>query len=154
MNPFEALASAPLHKVNQRTLVRVRATDTVADALQKMLDAKRGAAAVVDDDGLVGMFTEGDVLMKALNADVDMNTATVGELMTPDPVSMRDDDTFENAIAILRKRGFHHLPVYGTDGRPNGVISVRDLLAYVADHFPQEFLNLPPERQEWGEYGG
>ena len=44
--------------------------------------------------------------------------------------------------------GFRHVPVVDDDHRPYGVISVRDVVAFMVDAFPREVLNLPTEAGE------
>jgi CBS domain-containing protein len=49
-----------------------------------------------------------------------------------------------------------HLPVTDPNGKILGIISIRDLLAHVAEHFPDDFVNLPPDpdHEASGEWGG
>lgn len=51
---------------------------------------------------------------------------TIGELMTPCPVSIRPDQTLADAHAIMRSHGVRHLPVVG-EGRVVGMVSQGDL---------------------------
>ena len=49
----------------------------------------QGAVLVVDDEGkLIGIFSERDVLYRVVGSDRDVNSTTVGEVMTPDPVAL------------------------------------------------------------------
>jgi len=41
--------------------------------------------------------------------------------------------------------GFRHVPVVDADGRPVFVVSVRDVVEFLVDFFPNDVLNLPPE---------
>jgi CBS domain-containing protein len=41
--------------------------------------------------------------------------------------------------------GFRHVPLVDSDGRPVGILSVKDIVDYLAEHFPREVLNIPPE---------
>jgi CBS domain-containing protein len=55
---------------------------------------------------------------------------TVAHLMSPDPVSIRDSATIEEAIAFLVDTGFSAAPVVDAAGRPVGVISRTDIVVY------------------------
>jgi len=52
------------------------------------------------------------------------------ELMTPNPQSIQDGATLEEAIAFLTDRGFSAAPVIDETGRPVGVISRTDILIH------------------------
>ena len=47
--------------------------------------------------------------------------------MTPQPQTIHPDEPFVNALRVMHKRGFRHLPVV-EHGRPLGVVSARDAL--------------------------
>jgi len=52
------------------------------------------------------------------------------DLMTPNPQSIRDGATLEEAIAFLTDRGFSAAPVIDEAGHPVGVISRTDILIH------------------------
>jgi len=41
--------------------------------------------------------------------------------------------------------GFRHVPVVDEGDRPVAIISVRDVVEFLVEHFPREIMNLPPE---------
>jgi CBS domain-containing protein len=55
---------------------------------------------------------------------------TAAELMMPNPVSIRGDATFAEALALLADRGFSAAPVIDEAGRPIGVLSRADILVH------------------------
>jgi CBS domain-containing protein len=55
---------------------------------------------------------------------------TAAELMTTNPVSVRENATVPQAVALLTDKGYHAAPVIDEAGRPVGVLSVSDLLAH------------------------
>lgn len=59
-----------------------------------------------------------------------LHPRTAGELMTPDPKSLRQDATVAEAAAFLSSRGFSAAPVIDAAGRPVGVVSRTDLLTH------------------------
>jgi len=111
-----------------------------------MVNHHRGAVIVEDENGKVaGIATERDVLAKADPLDSDWLDRPITTLMTPSPTVIAEDQSIRTALQLLRKGQHRHLPVVDATGRAVALISVRDVLAYVAEHFPEEFLNLPPE---------
>jgi len=71
-----------------------------------------------------GMLKTESHLRLILNAD------TAADLLTPNPVSIRDGATVPEAIALLTDRGFSAAPVIDSSGRPVGVLSRADILVH------------------------
>lgn len=99
----------------------------VVDAARMMAARQTGAVLVIDDDRLVGIFTERDMVFRVIAAGRDPQATTLAEVMTPPPVTIAPDKPFGTALAIMHKRGFRHLPV--VDGeRVLGIVSARNAL--------------------------
>ena len=126
-----------------RDPIVVEATSTVAEAIQAMNDHHTGCVLVQRAGKLVGIFTERDVLTKAFYRD-DCRTACVEEVMTADPESLLVDDGIAFALNKMSVGGYRHIPIVQNDGTPVGVLSVRDIVDFLVELFPQEVLNLPP----------
>jgi CBS-domain-containing membrane protein len=80
---------------------------------------------------------------------------TAAEMMSPNPVSIREDATFREALALLTDNGFCAAPVIDAAGRPVGVVSRSDLLVH--DRETIEYLREEPEfyhRAELAAPGG
>jgi CBS domain-containing protein len=60
----------------------------------------------------------------------ELKDACAQDLMTPNPVFIRGDATFEEAIRFLADKGISGLVVIGDSGRPLGVLSATDLLIH------------------------
>jgi CBS domain-containing protein len=106
-------------------LVTVAPTATVAEAAQVMSLRRVGAALVVVDGELLGIFTERDIV-RALAAEHDAATHGVAEWMTKDPFTLDAEASAQETLALMLAKGFRHVPV--TDrGRLVGIVSMRDL---------------------------
>jgi predicted transcriptional regulator len=57
-----------------------------------------------------------------------LQAKTATELMSPNPISLRDDAPLQEAIAVLVSKGFRAAPVIDAAGRPVGVLSSSDIL--------------------------
>lgn len=62
----------------------------------------------------------------------------------PEPLSIRPDDSLAEAIRRLTVGHRRHLPVVD-ERRLRGVISIRDILVYIAARFPEEMMKPPPD---------
>lgn len=73
---------------------------------------------------------------------------TAAELMTPDPLSIRDHATVHEAVAFLTDKGFSAAPVIDQAGRPVGVLSRADIMVY--DREKVEYVEPVPEYYDKG----
>ena len=81
---------------------------------------------------MVGVFSERDALRR-IGVDVaDHADAPVSEFMTPNPQSLDADAKIAFAVRMMNLGGYRHIPVLNDNGQPTGVISVRDILDYLA----------------------
>src|SRR4030095_9546895 len=102
-------------------------TATVLEAAILMKEKSKGALLVCDGTRLTGIFTERDALFRVIAAGRDAATTTLGDVMTPQPMTMHPDEPFIKALRLMHTRGFRHLPVV-ENGRPLGVVSGRGAL--------------------------
>ena len=61
---------------------------------------------------------------------LSLRAETAADLMSPDPISVRDTATLREAVALLTGKGFAAAPVIDAAGRPVGVLSRSDLLIH------------------------
>jgi CBS domain-containing protein len=131
-DPVErSLIEDPVGQLNPHVPVTVRPTATVAEGIRRMLDGNVGALLVVDDDGkLVGIFSERDLLTKVAGIHSDYTAVTVGAIMTRNPATVLPEHTLAFVLHQMDVGGYRHVPVL-RDGRPAGVVSVRDMLRHI-----------------------
>lgn len=106
----------------------VREDDLVRDALLEMSGKHLGMTGVVDaDNGLVGLFTDGD-LRRALNKPVDLNDCPVRDVMTRDPITVGEDVLAAEVITLMRTQSINGIFVVSSDRRVQGALNMHDLL--------------------------
>lgn len=125
------LMEQPVRVLKPATPISVQSKTTVRDVIRTMTDKKIGCVLVLRDADLVGIFTERDVLMKIAGRESEMGNAAVGDWMTPNPATIDFDDSIGFAIHKMDVGGYRHLPAL-QDGRPRGIVSVRDVIRYLA----------------------
>ena len=116
---------ATLADVMTTDVLSVAPEDTIGEAAQKMTDHGVGAVVVSDFGRMIGIFTERD-LMRAVAGRVHPSEGRVREWMTPDPVTMTEDASVEEAGQTMVDRGFRHIPVVAGE-RAVGIVSIRDV---------------------------
>jgi len=102
-------------------------TATVLEAAILMKQKSKGALLVCDGTQLSGIFTERDALFRVLAEGRNPQTTRLGDVMTSQPQTIHPDEPFLQALRMMHKGRFRHLPVVEFD-RPLGMVSVRDAL--------------------------
>ncbi len=100
---------------------------TVKEALLVMTQAKSGSLSVVDRRGkLSGVFTDGD-FRRRMAADDNLLTRPLSEVMTHQPVSVREDALAAEALKIFHERNIDDLIVVNARHQPVGLVDSQDL---------------------------
>jgi CBS domain-containing protein len=86
---------------------------------------------------------------KRAAGSVVLRAETAAELMTPNPISIRDVASIKEAVAMLIDKGFSAAPVIDRGGRPVGVLSRTDILIH--DREKAEYLPSQPEYYDRAE---
>ncbi len=110
------------------------ADTSLREIVREMRDRRTSCALLTREDELAGVFTERDVV-----------TRVVGEKGTSDPEHIRRGDRLSTAVRLMRRHGYRHVPVVDDDGRVLGCIRHEDVVDYLAQVYPAEVLNLPPD---------
>ena len=154
---LEKIARTPVSQIATHLPITIPEDATVVEAVMALKRARRGAIVVTDPQGrAVGLFTERVALFELDPTCKEWHLEPVSSVMLPAEVSISIHDTVANAIEKLREHGLRHIPAVDDRGRAIGIISSRDLLAFLAEHFPRAFMNLPPRRAPgskpgWGD---
>ena len=99
---------------------------SVTECVRRMNDLEIGSMLVMEDDQLIGIFTERDALTRVLGAGLDPVNTNISTVMTKNPVWVPGSTTLEEAMSIVTNQRVRHLPVV-EDGKVQGVVSSGDL---------------------------
>jgi CBS domain-containing protein len=136
------LLKARLCELSLRAPLLVQPDTTVVAAVNVMNEERTGCVLVERGGKLVGIFTERDVLTKVIFRDTN-RTMTVESVMTKDPECLEENQTVACALNKMSVGGYRHIPIVDR-GKPVGVVSIRDLVDFLVELFPQRILNIPP----------
>jgi signal-transduction protein with cAMP-binding, CBS, and nucleotidyltransferase domain len=139
------LARATVGDLPMRPHGRVGIDAPMWKVVEEMAGKGRGAVLVEDHGALVGIFTERDLLSRIDHCDALWSHVVVREVMTPIPMVIDPDDSLAEAVRRLLQGRRRHLPVVDGKGAVLGLVSIRDILSYIAGRFPEEMMNLPPD---------
>lgn len=116
--------------------VRVAYPDqALAEAAQGMLDSHVGALIVVEHGDArrpVGILTDRDIVRGQRAHAADLFCLTVGDVMTPQPLSLAAELSVDAAIDKLNEKGVRRAPVLDHSGALIGMVTLDDLLPAVA----------------------
>jgi len=104
----------------------------VEDVLQIMLENKIGSVLIIEDEKLVGIFSECDVVNR-IGVEFDsLRKQPISDFMTPLPGTLEAGNKIIFAVHKMAFGGYRHVPIVEGD-RPVGVISIRDILRYAEE---------------------
>jgi CBS domain-containing protein len=109
-------------------LVTAPPTATVMQVAQAMARARVGAIPIVEDDRIVGIFSERDLMTRVIVEGRDPSSTYVCDAMTTEVVTAAPHDTRSECLEKMQRSGFRHLPVID-EGRLLAMLSMRDLLS-------------------------
>lgn len=96
-------------------------------ALIVMTEKSLGLTTVLNDDGeLLGIFTDGD-LRRTVDRGVDLSTATIGQVMTRNPLTIDKNMLAAEALGLMEDKKITALVVVA-DKQPIGVLHMHDIL--------------------------
>jgi CBS domain-containing protein len=82
---------------------------------------------------VVGMITDRDLTTAVLALDRDPHAFRVGDVMSPDVLTVREQDSVLDVLAMMRQKKVRRVPVTGPRGELIGLVAIDDVLAIVAE---------------------
>jgi CBS domain-containing protein len=114
---------------------------TVYDALTLMAEKNVGALMVVDEEKLVGVFSERDYARKVVLKGKFSRETTVGEVMSSNPLSITPDEEITACMKLMTERQIRHLPVVEKNVL-TGIVSIGDVVKAVIEDQKDSIQNL------------
>lgn len=122
------MASCLVRDVMAPVKVRVSPEGTVRSVAASLAAARTGLAVVESEDG--GVITERDVL-RAIAGEADLDTSSVGDWMTADPIAVEPDTPLDAACDLMITSGVRHLLVR-ENGELVAVLNMRDVVGVLS----------------------
>jgi Predicted signal-transduction protein containing cAMP-binding and CBS domains len=110
-------------------VLKIDASATVFEALEKIVERNVGSILVTDGDEVVGIMTERDYLRKIAVKGRTSRDTKVSEIMTSPLVYVTPETTLEETMAIMTDRRIRHLPVVENDD-VIGILSIGDVVKF------------------------
>jgi CBS domain-containing protein len=100
---------------------------TVLEATKMMNEKRIGALVICDKDKVAGIFTERDILVRVVAAQIDPATTPVEKVMTTTLACCMPETTLDECKEIMTEKRIRHLPVV-KDQKLLGIITSGDVL--------------------------
>jgi CBS domain-containing protein len=114
---------------------------SVTECVKRMNELQIGAMLVMENDKLVGIFTERDALTRVLGAGLEPSYTKVSAVMTSNPVCVTPSTPLDEARTIITNQRIRHLPVV-KDGKVLGMVSSGDLTHWLVRDQSSEIRDL------------
>ena len=124
---------ASIHSVNPDV--------SVTECVRQMNEQLIGAMLVIEDERLLGIFTERDAITKVLGAGLEPSYTKVSAVMSHNPICVTPTTTLDDAMAIVTSQRIRHLPVV-QDSKVLGMVSSGDLTHWLVEDRSGEIREL------------
>lgn len=114
----------------QVRIISVSPNSSVLDALKVMTDKNISAVLVMENETLLGIFTERDYARKIVLHGKASKDTNIDEAMTANPITISMNDTIDNCMEIMTEKHIRHLPIVAND-EVKGMISIGDLVKFI-----------------------
>lgn len=110
----------------------------LVDAARLMRAEHVGCLVVVEDGPagrrtVSGLLTDRDIVMAVVAPGLDPNTLSVGDVMSTDLVTAREDDSLIDLMRAMRAKGVRRMPVVGAQDELVGIATLDDVLAILSE---------------------
>jgi CBS domain-containing protein len=120
------------------------ASTPLREVVRQMRDNQSGCALLTKAGKLAGIFTERDAVLRVVGVKGALDLPA-SDVMTPDPNRVGHKDPLATAVRLMRRRGFRNVPVVDEAGQVVGCVRHKDVVNYIAEVYPEQVLNLPPD---------
>ncbi|KAI1659510.1 CBS-domain-containing protein [Daldinia decipiens] len=105
--------------------LQIKPGTTVSEAAQLMAAKREDCVLVTDeDDRIAGIFTAKDLAFRVVGAGLKASSITIAEIMTKNPLCARTDTSATEALDLMVRKGFRHLPVMDENQDISGILDI------------------------------
>jgi CBS domain-containing protein len=113
-------------------IISIPPSSTVFSALELMHEQNVGSLIVMDKGHFAGMFTERDYARKVILRGKASKETIVGDIMSEHPLTVSQDTTLEQCMALMTSKYIRHLPVFDNNELV-GLVSIGDIVKYIIE---------------------
>lgn len=129
-------------QVKGHAVYSIHPDSTVFDALSVLVDKNVGALIVLDNEKLLGIFSERDYARRVIVKGRASKETLIREIMTEHPIFVTENDSIEDCMVKMTEKHIRHLPVIDEQDRLVGMISIGDVVKHIIDEQKYIINNL------------
>ncbi len=119
-------------KAKGSVVYAVEPSTMVYNAIEQMCERNIGGLLIVEQDKLIGIFTERDYARKLILKGKSSKDTPIKDLMTPNPFTVTPDSSIEDCMKLMSGKHIRHLPVE-ENGKLIGMISIGDVVKHIIE---------------------
>lgn len=108
----------------------VTAATSVLDGLKMMTEKNISALLIMENEVLMGIFTERDYARKIILHGKSSKDTLISEAMTTNPITVSSTDSIELCMQIMTEKHIRHLPVVN-ENQVAGMVSIGDVVKFI-----------------------
>jgi arabinose-5-phosphate isomerase len=112
--------------VSNNEMPEVRPDTPIKDVIVEISEKRLGTTAVVENEKLVGIVTDGDI-RRMLERNTDIKSLKASDVMTPNPIQVESDTMAVEALDVMEQKNITQILV-SENGKYAGVVHFHDLL--------------------------
>ena len=105
---------------------------SVYDALEYLEEKNLGCLVVLENETLIGVFTERDYARKVILKGRSSKETSIRDIMSSKPIFVDCDTSIDDCMELMTDKFIRHLPVL-ENGKMIGLVSIVDIVKYIID---------------------
>ena len=134
---------ADLLPIAQQRMITVQGDASLVNAANLLSDTHRALLVVCENSGtMAGVITKTDVVRQVARCHGTIADVKISPVMTRAVTFCRLEDHLHDVLALMKAKGFVHIPIVDNESRPCGVVNARDALQALLREVKDEELLL------------
>lgn len=111
----------------ENELPKVKSHTPVADVIDEITTKRLGTTAVIDDDQIVGIITDGDI-RRMLKTKNSIGSLVAKDIMGTNPTTISERTLASKALGLMKEKSINHLILVNEQGNYSGMLHILDLI--------------------------
>jgi CBS domain-containing protein len=118
---------------NKTNIKSLSKENTIKDAMKLMDENKIGSVVVIEDDEVIGIFTEKDSI-KLVSGQIGLDTK-LDDIMTRPVVTSKSDEKIIDVVSLMQEKAIRRIVVVNEDKKAINVLGIRDILKIIQGNY-------------------
>ena len=138
----------PVGDLGPDDVVTANRDSTLGNIVEQLESENVGAVVIAEDDKPVGIVTDRDVAL-AVNQSDDVASVSAEDVMTEDPVTLREDAEAIEISRIIGEHNVRRIPVVDENGVLTGIVTLDDLVATIGEQLDNVAETIEAQSPEY-----